>query len=121
MNESGVAGYAGRWHPSSVTPQAAAFARQVVAACGPHGRDRAKNLLWAAGKLADWAIGLGLDPVPEVLLHPSVTERFATCAGPFRRDAADAAREPAVPGPRGGPAAVSRGRAAAPRAGQRAV
>ncbi|HEU5391082.1 MAG TPA: hypothetical protein VFV73_34790 [Streptosporangiaceae bacterium] len=30
------------------------------------GQERAKNLLWAAGKLADYAIGLGLDPVPEV-------------------------------------------------------
>src|SRR5713226_9618764 len=39
-----------------------------------------KNLLWAAGKLAGYGIGLGLDPVPEVLLHPSVIERFATCA-----------------------------------------
>jgi hypothetical protein len=48
--------------PSSVPPQAAAFARQVVACCGPLGRDRAKNLLWAAGKLAAWAIGLGLEP-----------------------------------------------------------
>jgi hypothetical protein len=69
-------------------PPAASFARQVVAAAGPHGRDRAKNLLWAAGKLADWAIGLGLEPAPQVLLHPSVTERFATCApglsGPAR-------------------------------------
>ena len=34
----------------------------------------------AAAKLADYATGLGLDPVPEVLLHPSVIERFARCA-----------------------------------------
>ena len=52
----------------------------VVPAAGPQGRERAKNLLWAAGKLADYAIGLGLDPVPEVVLHPSVTERFTRCA-----------------------------------------
>ncbi len=68
---------------------AAGFARVVVTAAGPHGRDRAKNLLWAAGRLAGWAIGLGLEPVPEVLLHPSVIERFTTCApglsGPARR------------------------------------
>jgi integrase len=72
-----------------VSPGAAAFARRVVAASGPHGRDRAKNLLWAAGKLAEYGIGLGLEPVPGVLLHPSVTGRFATCApglsGPARR------------------------------------
>ena len=46
----------------------------------PDGQERAKNLLWAAGKLADYAIPLGLDPVPEVLLHPSVIERFTRCA-----------------------------------------
>ena len=61
-------------------PPAAAFARDVVAAVAPGGQERAKNLLWAAAKLADYAIGLGLDPVPEVLLHPSVTERFTRCA-----------------------------------------
>ena len=36
--------------------------------------------LWAAGRLADWGIGLGLDPVPRVLLHPSVIERFTAHA-----------------------------------------
>jgi len=75
-----VAAYIARWRPSSVPAQAAAFARQVVPLAAPGGRERAKNLLWAAGKLAGWAAGLGLDPVPEVLLHPSVTERFARCA-----------------------------------------
>jgi integrase len=84
-----VVGYIASWQPSSVPPGAASFARQVVAAAGPAGRDRAKNLLWAAGRLAGWASGLGLEPVPEVLLHPSVIERFATCApglsGPARR------------------------------------
>jgi integrase len=64
-----------------VTPAGAAFARGAVAGCGDLGRERAKNLLWAAGKLADYAIGgLGLDPVPQVLLHPSVIERFAAHA-----------------------------------------
>jgi hypothetical protein len=75
-----AAGYITRWRPSSVSPQAAAFARQVVPAAGPGGRERAKNLLWAAAKLAEYAAGLGLEPVPEVLLHPSVIERFARCA-----------------------------------------
>jgi integrase len=82
-------GYVSAWRPSSVPPQAAAFARQVITAAGPHGRDRAKNLLWAAGKLACYGIGLGLEPVPEVLLHPSVIERFTAHApglsGPARR------------------------------------
>jgi hypothetical protein len=75
--ETGAAGYTGRWRPSPVSPEAAAFARGVVLAVRPAGRERAKNLLWAAGRLAGYAIGLGLEPVPEVLLHPSVTGRFA--------------------------------------------
>jgi integrase len=79
-DQAAAGGYIARWRPSSVSPQAAAFARDVIAGTGPGGRERAKNLLWAAGKLADWAIPLGLDAVPEVLLHPSVTERFTRCA-----------------------------------------
>jgi integrase len=75
-----VIAYIGRWRPSSVSPQAAAFARDVITRAGPQGRERAKNLLWAAGKLADYAFGLGLDAVPEVVLHPSVAERFTRCA-----------------------------------------
>jgi len=55
----------------------------------PGCRGRAKDLLWAAGKLAGWATGLGLDPAPQVLLHPSVIERFTAHApglsGPGRR------------------------------------
>jgi integrase len=84
-----VAGYIAAWRPAPAPPQAAAFARQVVTSAAPAGRERAKNLLWAAGKLAGWAVPLGLDPVPEVLLHPSVIERFAAHApglsGPARR------------------------------------
>ena len=63
-----------------MSPPAAAFARDVVARAAPQGRERAKNLLWAAGKLADYGLGLGLEPVPEVLLHPSTAERFTRCA-----------------------------------------
>jgi len=80
MSDADAAGYIGRWRPSSVSPPAAAFARDVITEAGPAGRERAKNLLWAAGKLADYGIGLGLEPVPEVLLHPSVAERFTRCA-----------------------------------------
>jgi hypothetical protein len=80
MNSDDVAAYIGRWEPSSVSPLAAAFAREVIARAGPQGRERAKNLLWAAGKVADYAASLGLDLVPEVVLHPSVAERFTRCA-----------------------------------------
>jgi integrase len=77
---AGVAAYIGRWRPSSVSPEAAAFARDVIGQVAPEGRERAKNLLWAAGKLADYAASVGLDLVPEVVLHPSTAERFTRCA-----------------------------------------
>jgi hypothetical protein len=80
MPDAEVAAYIGRWRPSSVSPQAAAFARDVIMAVQPGGQERAKNLLQSAGKLADWALPLGLDAVPEVLLHPSVAERFTRVA-----------------------------------------
>ena len=80
MNNAEVAAYIGRWEPSSVSPEAAAFARDVIARTAPEGRDRAKCLLRAAGKLADYAASLGLDLVPEVVLHPSTAERFTRCA-----------------------------------------
>ncbi|HEY3036462.1 MAG TPA: hypothetical protein VGJ54_17625, partial [Streptosporangiaceae bacterium] len=80
MTAGGVARYIAGWRPSSVSPQAARFARAVVTQAAPGGQERAKNLLWAAGRLADWAIPLGLEPVPQVLLHPSVIERFTAHA-----------------------------------------
>jgi hypothetical protein len=89
MKHAEAVAYIGRWRPSSVSAEGAAFARDVVTRAGPEGRDRAKSLLRAAGKLADYGIGLGLDAVPEVLLHPSTAERFTRCApglsGPARR------------------------------------
>jgi integrase len=78
--DADVASYIVRWRPSSVSPQAEAFARQVVPLAAPAGRERAKNLLWAAGKLADYAASLGLELTPGVVLHPSTAERFTRCA-----------------------------------------
>jgi hypothetical protein len=63
-----------------VSPEAAAFARQVVPLAAPGGRERAKNLLWAAGRLADYALSMGLELTPGVVLHPSTAERFTRCA-----------------------------------------
>ena len=63
-----------------MSPQAAGFARAVIGTMALPGRERAKNLLWAVGKLADYASSLGLDLAPEVVLHPSVAERFTRCA-----------------------------------------
>jgi hypothetical protein len=80
MNDTGVAACLARWKPARGTAQAAAeFARAVVAAAAGS-QDRAKCLLRAASKLASWAIPLGLEPEPGVLLHPSVTGRFAAHA-----------------------------------------
>jgi integrase len=78
--EQSVAGYIARWRPVSVSPRAADFAREIVRQACPGDRERAKNLLWAAAKLAGFAIGLGLEPAPEVVLHPSVIERFTAHA-----------------------------------------
>src|ERR1039457_4062392 len=80
MKNAEVAAYIGRWEPSSVSAEAAAFARDVGMRTGPEGRERAKSLLQSAGKLADYATGLGLEAVPEVLLHPPAAERFTRCA-----------------------------------------
>ena len=65
-----------------MSPEGAAFARDVIARAGPDGRERAKSLLWAAGRLADYGTGLGLEAVPGVLLHPSSVERFTRCGRP---------------------------------------
>jgi integrase len=75
-----AAGYIAGWRPTSVSAQAAAFAREVIGQVAPEGRERAKNLLWAAGKLADYAASLGLELTPGVVLHPSTAERFTRCA-----------------------------------------
>jgi integrase len=80
MTDADVAAYIGRWRPSSVSAPAAVFAREVITRTGPPGRERAKNLLWAAGKLADYAASLGLELTPGVVLHPSTAERFTRCA-----------------------------------------
>jgi hypothetical protein len=89
MDSAETAAYIRRWRPSSVSPPAAEFARAVVSEVAPGGRERAKNLLWAAGRLAEWAVRLGLEPAGPVLLHPSVIERFTAHApglsGPARR------------------------------------
>ena len=80
MAAADVAVYVACWQPVSVPPQAARFARQVAAAAAPPTRARANALLWAAARLAAYAVPLGLEAVPEVLLHPSVIERFAASA-----------------------------------------
>jgi integrase len=57
-------------------PEASAFARNVVLACDPAGRCRARTLLWTCARLGDFGIRIGLSPQPEVLLSEAVSERF---------------------------------------------
>ena len=64
------------WKARGVGPEAAAFARAVVARAAPSGAARARSLLWACSRLAAWGASVGLEPVGEVLLHPSVIERY---------------------------------------------
>ena len=89
LENADVAAYIGQLQPLSVTPEAAAFARDVITTAEAAGAGAGEEPAVGAGKLADYGIGLGLEAVPEVVLHPSVTERFTRCApglsGPARR------------------------------------
>jgi integrase len=78
--EPGAAARIAGYQSSSASPQAASFARAIVQQAAPATPERAKSLLWAAAKLADFAIAAGLEPVPQVVLHPSVIERFTVSA-----------------------------------------
>ena len=63
------------YRPCSLSVEAAAFARRVTDAAAPSTPARAKALLFAAGKLASFAQGVGL-PLDEALLSTAVIERF---------------------------------------------
>jgi integrase len=67
-----VAGYA----PRSISAEAAAFARGVVARASPGSPVRAKALLFAASRLATFAERVGLELELEVLLSEAVIERL---------------------------------------------
>lgn len=64
------------WRPRVFPGPAADFAREVVGRVGPVSVLRARSLLWACAALARFGLTVGLEPLPEVLLHPSVIERF---------------------------------------------
>jgi hypothetical protein len=67
----------GSWVPRGVgiSPSAAKAARAAVSAAAPPA-SRTRPLLWAVSRLGAWAESVGLEAVPEVILHPSVIERF---------------------------------------------
>ncbi len=77
------------WRPRAYPDEAVGFARSAVSSCGPLGACRARTLLWSCASLARFSIGVGLDPVPEVLFRPSSIERFVIVglagASPGRR------------------------------------
>lgn len=64
------------YRATTVDEAAVAFAKAAVAVVGPAGPGRARSLLWACSRLAAWGASVGLEPVPAVLLHPSVIERY---------------------------------------------
>lgn len=68
--------------PRSIPAEAAAFAREVVTSACPPTKARAKALLFACSKLGAFGMAHGLECVPEVLLHPSVIERFCALGVP---------------------------------------
>jgi integrase len=78
------------YRPRAVAEEVARFARAAVAAAAPKSAGRAKSLLWAAVRLGAFGASVGLELCPEVLLHPSVIERFivtgtSSASAPARR------------------------------------
>jgi integrase len=65
--------------PTSVCPKAAVFARHVVAQAHPARVARAKALLFAATKLGDFAVSIGVEPSAEMLCDEALIERFILC------------------------------------------
>lgn len=66
----------GGYRAPSLAPEAEVFARSVVMICAPTGVARARTLCWSASRLAAFGLSVGLPVTDEVLLHPSVIERF---------------------------------------------
>jgi integrase len=71
-----AAGAIAGWRPRGPSPRAQAFAREVARAAAPGSAARARALLFAASRLAAFGEQVGLELRTEVLLHPSVIERF---------------------------------------------
>ena len=80
------------YRANGIDEQAASVARSLVGAAAPSGVARARTLLRIAGRLAAWAISVGLEPRTEVVLQESVIERFVTVA---MRDSSASARRTA--------------------------
>jgi hypothetical protein len=70
------------YSPVGIGPEAAVFARMVVTRAAPENSARAKAWLFAAGRVASFAVSVGLELRPEVVLSASVIERFVLQMGP---------------------------------------
>jgi len=64
------------WRPRRAGEEEADFARRVVLACAPASPARARSLLWASSRLAEFGREAGLPATEADLLRPSVIERF---------------------------------------------
>jgi integrase len=67
-----IAAYA----PASLSPEAAGFARSAARWAAPRTRERAKALLYAAGRLAGFGESVGMELEAETLLAQASVERF---------------------------------------------
>lgn len=67
--------------PRTVSAAAGAFAREVTAGARPESPARAKAFLFAASRLGAYCESVGLELRGEVLVHPSVIDRFALVGG----------------------------------------
>lgn len=79
-----------RYAPCSCSERAAALARELVAKASPPSAQRARNLLFAASRLASFAESVGLELSTEELLNDALIERFIlqatkTCSPATRR------------------------------------
>jgi integrase len=72
----GVATVIEAYTPVGIAPEAAVFARQVVARAAPGSASRAKAWLFGAGRIGAFAMSVGLPLEPEVVLAAAVIERF---------------------------------------------
>jgi integrase len=75
----GVSALIAAYRPCAVSDAAGAFARCVVQSAAPQSPERAKALLFAAGRLAAFGEEMGLELCAETLLCEASIERFILC------------------------------------------
>jgi integrase len=68
--------------PASLSPEAAAFARSAATRAAPRRRERAKALLYAAGRLAAFGESVGMELEAQTLFREATIERFALTGCP---------------------------------------